>query len=470
MSAPLREAARALWQLRQRAGVDALRRALDQLPTADLASLLSCWQLHALPAQLRPRVEKAIWLILAGRGFGKTRAGSEYTLDVCEDLAPFDGALISKSITDLRRDMLEGPSGLTACGRRRGIRVDYIANKALVLVHTARGVVRLHVMSAEQAEFGRGPNLSFFWADEVAAWPAAAFELFRSSFLPSVRIPFADGSDTRGVITTSPKPNAITRWLVTSPEMSPHVEITRGTSYENKHIRLSPAALALEGTTMGMQELHGILLQSDALITAELINLHRVLVLPQDGFARGVVAIDPGIRKRENADATGIVVAAADHRYPAHAYVLEDLTANGLSFRGWAVRAVEACLRWGFRTIVTETNQGGDAVTDAVRTACEEIGGAALGIEVVDVWADTSKRARAETVVPLYETGRVHHLNHLEKLEREWCTWAEGAASPNRMDACVYAVSHLLLDGDAVGPLWTPGGDGEGVDPELGLY
>lgn len=460
VSTPIREAARILRTLARERGLAAFEAAFNALPIKDAIAIANTWELAARDKQIRPADCKAIWAVVAGRGFGKTRTGSETTLNECEDHGPFDGALISKSIGDLRKDMIEGMSGLEVVGKRRGISVRYISNQAIVLVKVpgGGGECRFHVMSAEQPEFGRGPNLSYFWGDEIAAWPANAFSRFRDGFLPSWRIPFPNGDDMRAIVTSTPRPNAITQWLLR--EMTASVTITRGTSLENRHIRLSSAALAERGTKRWLQEYEGILLDSANLITPEILNENRVLYYP-DVFTRLVVAIDPGIRKHESADATGIIVAAIDDRNPAHAYVIADLTAQGLGYLDWARLAIRAALDFGgmFRcpvSIVAETNQGGDGILDAIRGAAEEAGGAALAIPVVDVFARASKRARAETVVPLYETGRVHHVNLLPDLEREWTTWAEGAPSPNRLDACVYAISNLLLGEADVGPIWTP--------------
>ena len=461
MSAPIREAAIALRELRANRGVAALEAALARMSDEDAAAIARIWEIAARAKQLPPAAWEAIWLIVAGRGFGKTRTGSETTLTEHEDRGPFEGALVSKTMTDLERDMVRGESGLIRCGDRRGIGVRYVANKR-VEITSAIGTSILHVMSAEQDEFGRGPNISFFWADEIAAWVAAAFARFRDGFLPSWRIPYRDGGNMRAVITTSPKPNAITRWLMHSPEMRPIVTLTGGKSEENRHIRLNPHALAIRGSRTWLQEYEGMLLDSSSLVSGELVATHRVDRYPA-AFSEIVIGIDPGVRAKESADETGMVVVGFDHRIPVHGYVLADLTRPGLRGIEWARNAVRAALEFGRLcgtqvTIVAETNNGGDLILDNVRTAIDEIGGAAHAVQVRGVFATASKRARAEAIAGFYEVGRVHHVNSLPGLEGEWATWVEGAPSPNRLDAAVHALAHRLV-GDALdpyAPLWTP--------------
>lgn len=454
MSAPLRIAARELWELR-RDNADAFERAIASLPDADLDALASCWQLHARAKQLRPADCKQLWLLQWGRATGKTRSAAENTLDTMEDWGrDYVGALVSKTVGDVRDVMIEGVSGLKACAARRGYEIKYTANRALV-EHPSGA--RAHVMSAETEELGRGPNLNDFWADEIAAWPRDSLTRFQV-FLMAVRLPAPtrDGKP-RGTITTTPKPNAIMQWLLRSKATRDIITVSRAATRENTaNVDASMLFAAFGDTRLGLQELEGELLESAALVTPEIIDLHRV----RNGlerYSKGVVAIDPGIRKNEKADETGIIAAARDDGNPAHAYVLADESMQGASFAEWARAAVELCLRLGFETIVTEINQGGDAVVDAIKAAIDECGDPrALRIEVVPIWATTSKRARAETVAPRYERGRVHHVGHFPQLETEWATWAEGAPSPNRLDAAVYALSHLLLSEDESAPFWTP--------------
>lgn len=458
MSAPIREAARLLWRLRHDGKLAELEHVLASLPTEDLALVSACWQLWAREKQLRPAACKPIWAIVAGRGFGKTRSAVEDTLDLCEDWGPgMLGALISKTIGDVRDDMIYGVSGLVVCGQRRDMRVDYIANKSRVFVHGSHGVATLRVMSADQADFGRGPGLNFFWGDEFSSWPGEALAKFRDGFLPSWRMPTPAGADPIATITTTPKPNALTQWLLKSKQGQSLSTVVGGSSYENEaNIRLNHTALALQGRRERLQEVEGILLDRACLVTIEDIDKHRLSMLPDpDSIDEVVVAIDPAIRAKDDSDECGIVVAARDVQSPPHAYVIDDLSQQGASTQEWARAAVEAALRYGATKIVMETNQGGDMGPDIVRTAIDAIGDRAAHLEIVDVWTQRSKRARAEPIAPLYERGRVHHVGAYEQLETEWSTWSEGSPSPNRLDACVYALTHLLLEGASVAPLWT---------------
>lgn len=458
MSSPiaLRAAALALRELRTEHGLAVFRDAVSRLSPDDARAVLRTWQLTARAAQLRPEDAKAIWVILAGRGFGKTRAGSEHDLDLHEIKGPFEGALISKTMTDLERDVIGGRAGLLACAARRGIPTKYVANKR-VEIAGPRGTTILHVFTAEQDEFGRGPNISYFRADEIAAWRPSAFVTFQESFLPSWRIPFNDGSRMLATITTSPKPNAITRWLVRSDEMRNVVTVTGGKSEENRNIVLNEAALAIRGSRRWQQEYEGVLLDSAALVDVGTIARNRVDRIPT--LTRIVIGVDPGVRKSENADATGIVVVGIGTEFPQHGYVLADYTIQGASGIDWARIVVAAGLEWGTLarcpvSVVAETNNGGDLILDNIRTAMNERGGEALAFSLESVFATKSKRARAEAVAPLYEVGRVHHVNALPALESEWVSWVEGAASPNRLDAVVHALSHGLLQGEHL-PVWS---------------
>lgn len=456
MSVDLRHAARALWELRARCGPAALERALGGLPPADIDEISRCWQLIARPKQLRPVGCRPIWLRKAGRGEGKTRSAAERTLDRCEDHGPnLIGALVSKSVGDVRDVMIEGVSGLQSCARRRGYDVQYVANRALV-VHPSGATY--HVMSAESAEFGRGPNINDFWADEIAAWPHNALERFKV-FTMSWRLKI-EGVPLEAVITTTPKPCAIMQYLLRAREMAEMVTVTGGRTIDNAaNIDASRLLAMYSGTTLGRQELDGEMLESGALVTIDTIHRYRVRVAPES-LSRVVVAVDPGIRKNENADATGIIVAGADHQYPPDAYLLADETMQGAGFADWAKLAVDLALEWGAEEIVTEINQGGDAVTDAVHAAIAGDPWArsrgAESIRVTGVWSEKSKRTRAEPVAIHYERGRVHHVGIFDKLEEEWSTWAEGAASPNRLDAAVYAITNLIGGEPDDAPLWTP--------------
>lgn len=467
MSPPLRSAARALRDLRVTHGDDALQAALARLPTPDLVELTKVWELTARESQLRPDKCAQIWLILAGRGFGKTRAGAEWVVNEHEDRGPFRGALIAKNADDMRATMIGHPltaassiyepQGLQAVCERRGIPFRHIENRGVAYIGPPDRQTILRCYGAHQADFGRGDGISLFWADEIAAWPTRAASHFKTGFLPSLRAKFRDGTSMRGLITTTPRPNEITKWLL-GPAMRDQVTLVRGTSLENQFVAISAYANSIRGSREWLQEYEAILLDSGQLLTQTMLDGSRVPHAPTK-LSRIVVGLDPGLDNSEDSDPTGIVVAGIDPT--GHAYVLEDLTAGRLSFTQWGAMAIDVGVKYANTfacpvEIVAEINQGGRGGVIAAINAAKLSRADAGGIVVSDVHASVSKRARAEPVATLFETNRAHMVGRHYALEQEWTTWTEGAPSPNRLDACVYALHALLLRGVDTYPVWSP--------------
>lgn len=466
----LRAAARALRELRSTRGLDVFRAAVERLSPEYRALLAKTWQLAARDKQIRPEFCAQIWLIIAGRGFGKSRSGAEWVVDEHEERGPYGGTLIGKDLGDLRATMLGKswtpgdhykPQGIRAVCERRGIQYRFIGgNQNIVMIGQPGRHSELRCFGAHKDDFGRGDGVSLFWADEIAAWPARAAQDFKAGFLPSVRARFRDGSPMRGLITTTPKPNEITRWLL-SEVMREQVTLTRGTSAENEgNIELSAYARSIKGSREWLQEYEAILLDSSQLLTQAMLDGSRHEYAPHE-LARIVIGLDPGLDNDDDSDPTGIVVAGADRSHPAEAYVLEDLTAGRLSFTQWGELAVDTAVKYA-RTfecpveIVAEINQGGRGGVIAAIKAAQRARTDAGGIVVSDVHASESKRARAEPVATLFETNQAHMVGRFYALEQEWVTWTEGAPSPNRLDACVYAVHALLLRGLEDVGVWVP--------------
>ena len=470
MSAPIREAARALRDLRASHGLAVFRAAVARLEPTYAALLARTWELAARTKQIRPEDCAQIWLILAARGFGKSRSGAEWVVNEHEDRGPYGGTLIGKDLGDLRATMIGTswvpgdhykPQGIRAVCERRGVPFRFIGgNQNIVMIGKPGQHSELRCFGAHKDDFGRGDGVSLFWADEIAAWPARAAQNFKTGFLPSVRARFRDGSLMRGLITTTPKPNEITRWLL-SDVMRDQVTLTHDTSAENAgNIELSAYARSIKGSREWLQEYEAILLDSTQLLTQAMLDASRVEYAPHE-LSRVVIGLDPGLDNNEESDATGIVVAGADRKYPAEAYVLEDLTAGRLSFTQWGELAVDTAVKYANTfgcpvEIVAEINQGGrGGVIGAIKGAMRQRIDAG-GIVVSDVHTGESKRARAEPVATLFETNQAHMAGHFYALEQEWVTWTEGAESPNRLDACVYAIHALLLRGVEDGQVWVP--------------
>lgn len=467
MSTPrayLRQAALALRDLPE----PAIGEILDRMDQDEADALSRTWQLYARPSQLRPEGCRPIWLRQAGRGEGKTRSAAEECLDTCEDWGPqMHGLLVNKTIGDVRDVMIEGESGLLRCAQRRGYSVNYIANRGVV-EHPAGG--RLYVVSSEKPEKPRGYQSNYVWGDEIAAWMHAVTVFDNVVF--GWRLPVPGGGDPRMTLTTTPKPNAIMRQLLLDKAWSGQVTVSRGRTSDNasnlNRRTMDILRAVYEGTTLGRQEMDGELLPGKGVIFEQDV-IHQWRVMSAPDLDRRIVALDPSITAHENSDAAGIVVVgsawpeeharfAGDVPLP-HAYVLDDRTLETATFGQWARETVLAFLEHDCDAVVAEVNQGGGGIAETIELAAQAIGSAELGRELIvpvrSVWARESKRARAEPVGALYERGRVHHVGHLPKLEKEMTKWFPGEPSPNRMDALVHGVTHLLLGGHGVGPLET---------------
>jgi phage terminase large subunit-like protein len=399
------------------------------------------WSDFARPAQLPPPGEWRFWLILAGRGFGKTRAGAEWVrLQVANGRRRL--ALIGPTAADVRDVMVEGESGLiNICPPDD--RPNYQASRRR-LIWPGGAVAFLY--SAQEPERLRGPQHDGAWADELAAWayPQAVWDQLQFG----LRL----GPDPRCMITTTPKPLPLLRQLVNDPAGV----VTRGSTYENRDN--VPAAFIdriikrYEGTRLGRQELHAELLfdPPGALWTYETIMACRVSRAPD--LQRVVVAVDPsGSSGADDGDDQGVVVAGLG--VDGLGYVLADRTCR-LSPQGWGQRVIEAFDAFAADRIVAEKNYGGDMVRftlQAVRKTAP----------VVLVNASRGKMVRAEPVSALYEQGRIRHVvadladNPLAELEEEMrrATSAGyvGEGSPNRLDALVWALTDLFLTQDPVG-------------------
>ncbi|WP_308814900.1 terminase large subunit domain-containing protein [Sphingomonas sp. GV3] len=373
-----------------------------------------------------------IWLIRAGRGFGKTRAGAEWVTAVAVGNDDARIALVGATAEDVRRVMIDGPSGLRAVAR---------FNKApRFLQH--RGEVRwpggavAYVYSADAPDQLRGPEHDAAWCDELAKWRRgdAAWD--------NLMMGMRRGAHPRVVVTTTPRPTALMRRVMRSRGL---VE-TRGRTRDNAYL---PRAFVEQvedtygGTTLGRQELDGEMIDDipGALWTRALLDAAASGERPAP--VRVVVGVDPPAGDgRSGGDACGIVAVALDGDGIGH--VLEDASIAGGSPEGWA-RAVAACAaRHGADRVVAEANQGG-AMVRSVLLAAD------VTLPVRLVRASRGKAARAEPVAALYERGKVRHCGRFPALEDEMCGLVAGGGyhgpgqSPDRADALVWALTALML-------------------------
>jgi phage terminase large subunit-like protein len=397
------------------------------MPAADAAALAYDWEgIWARDNQLEPDGDAwLVWLILAGRGFGKTRTGSELVRKWSED-SNARVALVGRTAADVRDVMVEGESGILACSPPWD-RPHYEPSKRRLT--WATGAIAT-TYSADQPDLLRGPQHTHAWCDELAAW--RRLQETWDNLLFGLRL----GDVPRCVVTTTPRPLLLLRRLM----QDKRTRTTRGATYDNLHNLAPPFREAVlqryEGTTLGRQELMGELLDEipGALWKRSRIDELRVSAAPE--LRRIVVAVDPSASSGADSDECGIVVAGIDSARCG--YVLEDLS-GVLSPDQWARRAVDAFVRWDADRIVYEANQGGDMVALTLRTV-------RASVPLTAVHARRGKHTRAEPVAALYEQGRVHHVGLFAQLEDQQCNWTpDSTDSPDRMDAAVYALTELML-------------------------
>lgn len=401
------------------------------------------WLQTARPSQLPPPGEWRIWLILAGRGFGKTRTGAETVRYWIQSGRYKRIALLSKTIGEARAVMVEGASGLLEIHPPQG-RPKYEHTRQQ-LVWPNGTLATLY--GADHFEKLRGPQFDAVWIDELAKFHYAD-EAWNQLML-ALRL----GCDPRCIVTTTPRPIPLIEKLLIRDD----VVVTKGTTFENKD-NLAPAFLdqivkQFEGTRLGAQELYAQLLteQQGALWRRELISYQEP---PYDGagspkFLRIVIAIDPATTHHAESDETGIVIAALSE--DKCAYILDDLSGR-LSPGDWGQRVCEAYWRLKADRVVAEVNKGGDLVERILRSLDPTIPYKA-------VRATRGKYTRAEPIAALYEQRRIFHIHPFNLLETQLCTYIPGIStkSPDRLDALVWALTDLLLESETnpTLKLWT---------------
>jgi phage terminase large subunit-like protein len=406
---------------------DQLRERLAGLSVADLERLAYDWQQWARPEQMAPPGDWTTWLILAGRGYGKTRVGAEQVRIWHREGRNYLNFIASTNY-DLRHIMVEGESGILAVCPQDERPTYRSSTGELIWPNGARSLL----FSAEEPDRLRGPQHGGLWCDEIAswqydqeAWDMAMFGL-RLGHRPQV------------VATTTPRPTKFIKALIAEP--STHV--TRGTSYENK-ANLAPGFFAsivkkYENTRLGRQELNAEVLKDNPGALWQMTLIDATRIPHRREYVRIVVAIDPASTSNPDSDETGIVVAGQVDTTDFD--VLED--ASGIyTPDGWAKRAVELYQQWEADRIIGEGNNGGEMIETVIRHQNANV---SYGM----VWATRGKEIRAEPIAALYEQQRVHHVGVFSKLEDELTDWDPKAKmpSPNRLDALVWALTELSTE------------------------
>ena len=394
------------------------------------AALLYDWQFWARPDQIAPEWLWRVWLILAGRGWGKTRTGSEWVRQQAKAFPGCRIALIGLTAADARDVIVEGESGILSVHPEKDRPLYEPSKRRITWVNGSMATC----YNASEPDQLRGPQHHFAWVDELAKFRQAQ-DLW-DQLIFGLRL----GQCPKVMVTTTPRPLPIIRKMLADPT----THVTRGKTLNNAG-NLAPGSVQAmmeryAGTRLGRQELDGEMLDDvpGALWTRAMLDANRVAVQPE--MARIVVAIDPsGTDGADDGDDVGIVVAGRG--VDGRGYVLADLTCK-LSPDAWARRAITAYHQYEADRIVAERNFGGAMVAAVVRSA-------ERSVPYKEVTASRGKAVRAEPISAMYEQGRISHLPGLEALEDEMVLMTPGGymgeGSPNRVDAMVWALTEVML-------------------------
>lgn len=401
------------------------------------------WGAQRRPSQIPPDWAWRHWLIMAGRGFGKTRTGAEWVREEVMHHGARRVALVAATAADYRDVMVEGESGILEVCDRYGIAVKWEPSKRK-LTFPNGAIAKCY--SAEKPNRLRGPQHDRYWADEPAAWDNALDTWDNLQF--GLRL----GTNPRGVLTTTPKPVPIVRTILaqkrTDARPNGTVAVTTGTTYENVD-NLAPAFKdeilgRYEGTRLGRQELLGELLEDTpgALWRYAMLEATRV-AFPPPFLQRIVIGVDPktgtpedrpGLEDQPGSE-TGIIAVGIDSL--GEGYVLEDASIDGTPLE-WATAVVNTYRKWQADRIVAEANQGGAMVESTLRQVDPNL-------PITLVHASRGKLTRAEPVAAKYEQRKMHHVGAYPRLESQMTTYDGSGDSPDRMDALVWATTDLMI-------------------------
>ena len=419
------------------------RKVLADLTEHEAENLEYDWNFWGRPKQLPPKGDWITWLILAGRGFGKTRAGSEWVKSIACGKTPLQAgthsriAIIAETAADARDVLVEGESGLLAI-HPNDFRPAYEPSKRRLTWPNGAIATLYNAVEPDQL---RGPQHDAALCDELAKWKYARETWDMLQFGLRTGQP-------KQMVTTTPRPIPILKELIAADSTI----VTTGSTYENR-TNLAPEffktiVVRYEGTRLGRQELEAEILDDlpGALWQRAWFDQHRKGKAPD--LQRIVVAVDPsGTKGSEEADDVGIVVAAKG--VDGRGYVLADYTCN-MSPDGWGKRAVHAYDKHDADLIIAEINYGGAMVEHVIKTVDSRP-------RYKEVRASRGKVVRAEPVAALYEQGRISHVGTFPELEDELCLFGPdgyvGEQSPNRADALVWALTELFLDYSETGAI-----------------
>lgn len=427
-------------------------------------AFLHCWKWHGRPQQFAPiETDWDVWLILAGRGFGKTRTGAEWVREQILSGKAKRVALIGRTAADVRDVMIFGPSGIMSCCAEWE-RPTWEPSKRQLTWHDRNGkeIAICKCYSADNPDQLRGPQHDAAWADEICAWKYA-------DAWDQLQLGLRLGTKPRCVVTTTPRTITLLKTLLHRAKPNAagecRVRVTNGDTRDNRRNMAASYMQSMEeqfrGTRLGRQELEGLMLEDlkGPLWSLTMLDTGRVEFLsdnhlewgrmtgegeryrvPVVPILRTVIGVDPAITSSAHSDETGIVAAGlgAD----GHAYVLGDYSCKKTPEQ-YCLEILNAYDTHRADAIVIETNRGGEAVIATLNLTCANLNRPVP--RIIDLNSQQGKVGRAEPIFALYEQGRVHHYGTHRELEDEMCGWdPQSGKSPNRVDALVFAVAELI--------------------------
>lgn len=401
------------------------------------------WKFWARPNQRAPEGDWNTWLVLAGRGFGKTRMGSEWIRENVCGSSPLSAgpsswnriALVAETAADARDVMVLGDSGILAC-HPKDFRPEWSpTNRCLTWPNGAKA----WVYNATEPDQLRGPQHHAAWVDELAK-----FRYMQETW-DQLQFGLRLGLHPQALVTTTPRPLPLIKKLMGDAD----TVVTRGATLDNQaNLAANTVKQLYErygGTRLGRQELEGEILNDipGALWSRVSIDDSRVFEVPKD-LDRVIVAVDPATSNNEGSDEHGIIVVglARDKDGYARGYVLEDGTIRG-NPEDWARKAINLYRKWEADKIVAEKNQGGLMVESTLKAVDRSV-------PVKLVHASRGKVTRAEPISALYEQGRVHHVGRFDALEDQMCLFSIdnirsiSNGSPDRVDALVWGLTEIF--------------------------
>jgi phage terminase large subunit-like protein len=404
-------------------------RGLENLSDMDIESriLRLKWVKQSRPKQLTPDGDWSVWLILAGRGWGKTLTGAQDMAWFALNNPDSRIAIVAPTFADGRDTCIEGESGLISILSEKLI-ANYNRSLGELVLHNGS---RFKTFSSDTPERLRGPQHHRAWCDELGSWK---YSETWDQLLFGLRL----GDNPKVIVTTTPKPIPLVKDLAKRKD----VHITSGSTFENK-ANLAESSLEqlkqrYEGTRLGRQELYAEVLEDveGSLWSRDLIEKS---ILPYNeklpDMKRIVVAVDPAVTANKNSDETGIVVCSVD--FKGRYYILNDMSGK-YTPDAWAKKTVETYESYNADKVIAEVNNGGDLVERVVKTQD-------ANVSYKSVRATRGKFVRAEPIAALYEQKRVKHLERFSILEDQLCSYNPEitSQSPDRLDALVWGLTEL---------------------------